>query len=69
MSPEPLFLGMEEGVEAAGGHLLLKGGVGGVVEGLHAALGGGGDILLAVVEEEDLVDGGVETGGGVLVDG
>ena len=60
---------LEEGVEAAGVHVLLEGGVSGVVDGLHADGEGGFDVFRAVVDEEDVGRWGAEAFGGVEIDG
>ena len=50
-------------------HLLLEGGVSGVLDGLHADGEGGFDVFGSVVDEEDVGGWGAETFGGVEVDG
>jgi len=50
-------------------HLLLEGGVGGVLDRLHADGESGFDVFEFVIEEEDVCRCGVEAFGGVEVDG
>ena len=67
--PRGFLSRFEEGGEAAGAHLLLEGGVVGILDGLHSGGEGGGDVFGAVVDEEDVGGGGGHAFGGVAVDG
>ncbi len=47
-------------LQFAADHVVLEGGLIGVLDGLHAGVEGGLDVVGTVVDEEDVVERGVE---------